>query len=123
MPERSDLVVETLEANGALVIGKSNTPEFGSGANTFNPVFGATLNPWDTRLTCGGSSGGSAVALATGMAWLATGSDIRGSLRIPASFCSVVGLRPSPGLVARGPALDPFDCLTSAPLGQIEVIA
>jgi amidase len=101
---RSDVLVETLEANGAVVIAKSNTPEFGAGANTFNPVFGKTLNPWDTRMTCGGSSGGAAVALATGMAWLAHGSDLGGSLRTPAGFCSVVGLRPSPGRVAHGSA-------------------
>jgi amidase len=86
-----------------VVLAKSNTPEFAAGANTFNPVFGRTLHPWNRLLTCGGSSGGSAVALATGMAWLATGSDLGGSLRTPASFCSVVGLRPSPGRVAHGP--------------------
>lgn len=100
---RSDIAVETLEAKGAVVIAKSNTPEFGAGGNTVNEVFGATLNPWDTRLTCGGSSGGSAVALATGEAWLATGSDMAGSIRYPSAFCSVVGLRPSPGRVAHGP--------------------
>lgn len=100
---RSDLLVEQLEANGAIVLGKSNTPEFGAGGNTVNEVFGATANPWDTRLTCGGSSGGSAVALAAGQAWLATGNDMAGSLRIPGSFCSVVGFRPSPGRVAHGP--------------------
>jgi amidase len=99
----SDIAVETLERNGAIVIGKSNTPEFGAGGNTVNDVFGATLNPWDTRLTSGGSSGGSAVALATGEAWLATGTDMAGSIRYPAAFCSVVGLRPSTGRVAHGP--------------------
>ncbi|NIN65463.1 MAG: amidase, partial [Anaerolineae bacterium] len=83
-PDRSDYLVETLEANGAIVIGKSNTPEFGAGANTFNEVFGPTRNPWKTAVTCGGSSGGSAVALATGEVWLADGSDLGGSLRIPA---------------------------------------
>ena len=108
--ETSDIPVETLERNGALVIAKSNTPEFGAGANTFNEVFGATRNPWNTDLTCGGSSGGAAVAVATGQVWLATGSDLGGSLRTPASFCSVVGLRPSPGRIARsGP--NPFDTL------------
>lgn len=110
--DRSDLMIETLEAQGAIVIGKSNTPEFGAGANTFNPVFGKTLNPWDTRMSCAGSSGGSAVALATGEAWLATGSDLGGSLRTPASFCSVVGLRPSPGRVPAAPRELPFDLLT-----------
>ncbi len=110
--EFSDLVVEKLEESGAIVLGKSNTPEFGAGANTFNEVFGKSRNPWNTELTCGGSSGGSAVALATGQVWLATGSDLGGSLRIPASFCSVVGLRPSPGRVARGPVSMPFDFLS-----------
>jgi amidase len=108
VPERSDIMVEILEDNGAVVIGKSNTPEFGAGANTFNEVFGATRNPWDTRMTCGGSSGGAAVNLATGQAWLATGSDLGGSLRIPAAFSGVVGLRPSPGRVANGPRALPF---------------
>jgi len=100
---RSDILVERLEENGAIVIAKSNTPEFGAGGNTDNDVFGPTLNPWDTRCTCGGSSGGSAVALATGEAWGAVGSDMAGSIRIPSAFSSVVGLRPSPGRVAHGP--------------------
>ncbi len=108
IPERSNFLVELLEANGAVVLGKSNTPEWGAGANTFNEVFGKTVNPWNTALSCGGSSGGSAVALATGMAWLATGSDLGGSLRIPAAFCNVVGLRPSSGRVPHGPGLEPF---------------
>jgi amidase len=112
VPQHSDIVVETLEANGAIPLAMSNTPEFGAGANTFNEVFGETLNPWDTRLNCGGSSGGSAVALATGQVWLATGSDLGGSLRTPASFCSVVGLRPSPGRVASGPGEMRFDTLS-----------
>jgi len=101
VPDGSDAMVETLEANGAIVVGKTNTPEFGHGANTFNEVFGKTRNPWNTAMTCGGSSGGSAVAVATGQTWLATGSDLGCSLRTPAAFCSVVGLRPSPGRVAR----------------------
>jgi len=111
VPTRSDIMVETLEANGAVPLAMSNTPEFGAGANTFNEVFGETLNPWDTRLNAAGSSGGSAVALATGQVWLATGSDLGGSLRTPASFCSVVGLRPSPGRVAAGPGDLRFDML------------
>lgn len=111
VPDRSDVMVETLEANGAIVIGKSNTPEFGHGANTFNEVFGETLNPWDITKTCGGSSGGSAVAVASGQTWLATGSDLGCSLRTPAAFCSVVGLRPSPGRVARAPTRLPYDNL------------
>jgi len=110
--ERDDISVEVLKRNGAIVIGKSNTPEFAAGANTFNEVFGKTLNPWNTDMTCGGSSGGAAVAVATGMSWLATGTDLGGSLRTPASFCSVVGLRPSPGRVAAGPQRDPFQSLS-----------
>lgn len=111
VPERSDLMVEQLEAQGAIVIGKSNTPEFGAGASTFNEVFGRTRNPWNTGRTVGGSSGGSAAALAAGQVWLATGSDLGGSLRIPASFNSVVGLRPGPGRVAHGPSKLPWDTL------------
>ena len=119
VPNRSDYVVETMEQQGAVVLAKSNTPEFGAGANTFDEVFGKTRNPWDTRLTCGSSSGGSAVALATGQVWLASGSDLGGSLRIPASFCSVVGLRPSPGRVANGPRTLPFaTLLVEGPMGR-----
>jgi len=103
VPDRSDLMVEQLEANGGVVYAKSNTPEFGAGANTFNEVFGATRNPWDLSRSAAGSSGGAAVALATGTAWLAHGSDMGGSLRNPASFCGVVGLRPSFGRVAHTP--------------------
>ncbi|HXF66733.1 MAG TPA: amidase [Burkholderiales bacterium] len=97
----SDLVVQRLEANGAIVIGKTNLPEFAAGGNTFNDVFGATRNPWDTRMSASGSSGGSAAALAAGQVWLATGGDFGGSIRTPASFCSIAGLRPSPGMVPR----------------------
>jgi len=103
IPEHSDILVERLEENGGVVYAKSNTPEFGAGANTFNEVFGATRNPWDTSKSAAGSSGGAAVALATGMAWLAHGSDMGGSLRNPASFCGIVGLRPSIGRVAHTP--------------------
>jgi amidase len=103
VPTRSDILVEHLEANGGIVYAMSNTPEFGAGANTFNEVFGATLNPWNTTRSAAGSSGGAAVALATGMAWVAHGSDMGGSLRNPASFCGVVGFRPSIGRVARTP--------------------
>ena len=102
VPAASDCMVDMIEREGGIVYAKSNTPEFGAGANTFNEVFGRTLNPWDTSKSCAGSSGGSAVALATGAAWLATGSDLGGSLRNPASFCSVVGFRPSAGRVAHG---------------------
>ena len=114
VPTRSDIMVETLEARGAVVIGKSNTPEFGAGASTFNEVFGKTRNPWNTEKSVAGSSGGAAAALAAGQAWLATGSDLGGSLRTPASFCSVIGLRPSPGRVARGPTTEPFNSLSVA---------
>jgi amidase len=96
----SDILVENLEDQGGIVYALSNTPEFGSGANTFNEVFGRTLNPWNLKRSAAGSSGGAAVALATGMAWVAHGSDMGGSLRNPASFCGVVGMRPSPGRVA-----------------------
>src|SRR6201991_2942210 len=104
IPEHSDVMVERLEENGGVIYAKSNTPEFGAGANTFNEVFGATRNPWDTSKSAAGSSGGAAVALATGMAWLAHGSDMGGSLRNPASFCGIVGMRPSIGRVAHTPA-------------------
>ena len=104
IPARSDVLVEHLENNGAVIYAKSNTPEFGAGANTFNEVFGRTLNPWDTSKSAAGSSGGAAVALATGTAWLAHGSDMGGSLRNPASFCGIVGLRPSIGRVAHTPS-------------------
>ena len=110
VPVRSDATVSKLEVAGAIPIGKSNTPEW-AGAHTFNPLFGHTLNPWNTELSAGGSSGGSAVALATGMVWLATGNDLGGSLRVPASFNSIVGLRPSPGRVPRGSRLPAFDTL------------
>jgi amidase len=98
--ETSDLLVTHLEGRGGVIYAMSNTPEFGAGAHTFNEVFGMTRNPWNTRLSASGSSGGAAVALATGMAWVAHGSDLGGSLRNPASFCGVVGMRPSPGRVA-----------------------
>jgi len=98
--ETSDLLVTHLEGRGGLVYAMSNTPEFGAGAHTFNEVFGLTRNPWNTALSASGSSGGAAVALATGMAWVAHGSDLGGSLRNPASFCGVTGMRPSPGRVA-----------------------
>jgi amidase len=107
--EQSDIMVERLEANGGIVYAKSNTPEFGTGGNTFNDVFGATRNPYDLSLSAGGSSGGAAAALASGTAWLAQGSDLGGSLRTPASFCGVTSLRPSPGLITTNPGLNPFD--------------
>ena len=99
VPDADERLVAAIRAQGGIVVGKTNTPEFGAGANTTNRVFGATGNPFAPDLTCGGSSGGSAVAVATGMAPLASGSDFGGSLRIPAAFCGVVGFRPSPGTV------------------------
>jgi amidase len=103
VPDMDHLIVEREKAAGAIILGKTNTPEFGAGAQTFNPVFGVTRNPYDLALTCGGSSGGSAVALACGMAALADGSDFGGSLRAPAAWCNVVGMRPSPGRVPAWP--------------------
>ena len=102
VPEKSHPVVERIERKGGIVLGKSNTPEFGAGGSTFNEVFGRTRNPWNTALTCGGSTGGGAVSVATGEVWLAQGTDHGGSLRRPGTYCSVVGLRPSPGRVTRG---------------------
>ncbi|MCP5155788.1 MAG: amidase [Ectothiorhodospiraceae bacterium] len=99
VPAADERMVAAVRAAGAIVIGKTNVPEFGAGANTTNPVYGATGNPLDPKRICGGSSGGSAVALATRMLPLATGSDTGGSLRTPAALCGIVGLRPSPGLV------------------------
>ena len=109
VPAQSDIMVERIEANGGIVYAKSNTPEFGTGGNTFNDVFGATRNPYDLSRSAGGSSGGAAAALASGTAWLAQGSDLGGSLRTPASFCGVTSLRPSPGLVTSNPGMTPFD--------------
>lgn len=100
----SDPLVLRLEARGGLVMGKTNTPEMGAGGNTFNAVFGPSRNPWNTALTPGGSSGGAAAALASGSLWLCQGSDYAGSLRTPANFCGIVGLRPSLGLVGGGMA-------------------
>ena len=102
VPAKSNPLVERIERKGGVVIAKSNTPEFGAGGSTFNEVFGRTRNPWNTSLTCGGSTGGGAVSLATGEVWLSHGSDHGGSLRRPGTYCSVVGLRPSPGRVTRG---------------------
>ncbi|HVH25295.1 MAG TPA: amidase [Vicinamibacterales bacterium] len=103
VPTRDALIVTRIRAAGAITCGKTNTPEFGAGSQTFNSVFGATRNPYDVTRTCGGSSGGAAVALACGMVPIADGSDTGGSLRNPAAFCNVVGLRPSPGRVPGNP--------------------
>ncbi|MEQ9642482.1 MAG: amidase [Alphaproteobacteria bacterium] len=102
VPDKSHPLVARIERNGGIVIAKSNTPEWGAGGSTFNEVFGRTTNPWNTSLTPAGSTGGGAAALAAGEVWLAHGSDHGGSLRRPATYCSVVGLRPSPGRVTRG---------------------
>ena len=103
VPDEDGLVVQRLKAAGAIVVGKTNTPEFGAGGNTFNALFGATRNPWNTALSCGGSSGGGAVAVATGMGPIAQGTDLGGSLRTPAAFCGVLGFRTTPGLVPTHP--------------------
>jgi len=104
VPAEDALVVRRLRAAGAVILGKTNCPEFAAGGNTFNEVFGRTRNPWDVTKSAGGSTGGGAAGLATGMIALAEGTDLGGSLRIPASFCGVVGLRPSVGLVPTHPA-------------------
>lgn len=112
VPSEDSLIVERLRNAGAVVVGKTNTPEFGAGSQTFNPVFGSTLNPFDRTKTCGGSSGGAAVALATGMLPIADGSDMGGSLRNPASFCNIVGLRTSPGRVPIWPSATAWSTLS-----------
>ncbi len=119
VPDADDNMVANVRGEGAVFVGKTNTPEFGAGAQTTNRVYGATGNPFDPAKTCAGSSGGSAVALATGQAILATGSDYAGSLRTPAAFCGVVGFRPSPGMVPgskRAVSLNPFSVL--GPMGR-----
>ncbi len=108
VPDFDDAHVAVMRAAGGVTVGKTNTPEFGAGSQTFNEVFGATRNPWDDTRTCGGSSGGAAVALATGMVAVADGSDMGGSLRNPAAFCGIVGLRPTPGRVGRWPVAAPW---------------
>src|SRR5437762_9757387 len=113
VPDQDALLVERLRAAGAVTLGKTNTPEFGAGSQTFNEVFGRTLNPYDLTKTCGGSSGGAAVALACGMVPIADGSDTGGSLRNPAAFCNVVGLRTAVGRVPPWP--------TDAPWGTLSV--
>ncbi len=114
VPDVDSIVVQRLAAAGAVMVGKTNTPEFGAGSQTFNPVFGATRNPYDLGKTCGGSSGGAAAALACGMIPIADGSDLGGSLRNPASFCNVVGLRPSAGRVPNWPSFSGWFSLSVA---------
>jgi amidase len=119
VPDEDALIVERLRRAGAITVGKTNAPEFGAGSQTFNEVFGETLNPYDTTRTCGGSSGGAAVALACGMVPIADGSDMGGSLRNPASFCNVVGFRPSLGRVPSWPTQAAFFTLsTEGPMAR-----
>jgi amidase len=112
VPAQDALLITRIRRAGAVTLGKTNTPEFGAGSQTFNPVFGATRNPYDLSKTCGGSSGGAAVALACGMLPIADGSDMGGSLRNPAAFCSVVGFRTSPGRVPRVPSTSSWNTLS-----------
>ncbi len=117
VPTQDHVIVERLRAAGAILFGKTNTPEFATGAQTFNPIFGATRNPYDLSKTSGGSSGGAAAAVASGMLPFADGSDLGSSVRNPASFCNVVGLRPTPGRVPNWPFPNAWDTLWS--LGPI----
>ena len=112
VPSEDHAIVERLSGAGAILIGKTNTPEFGAGSQTFNEVFGATKNPYDTTKTCGGSSGGAGVAVACGMLPFADGSDLAASLRNPGNYCNVVGFRPTPGRVPSWPVADGWDTLS-----------
>ncbi|HYN72585.1 MAG TPA: amidase family protein, partial [Nakamurella sp.] len=112
VPDTDDLVIERMRAAGVITLGKTNIPEFAAGGHTFNEVFGVTRNPYDLSVTAGGSSGGAAAALATGMHPLADGNDMGGSLRLPAGYCNVVGLRPTAGRVPVYPTSDGFVGLT-----------
>jgi amidase len=119
VPAADDLLVERIRDAGAIMLGKTNTPEFGAGSHTFNPVFGVTRNPYDLNRSAGGSSGGAAAALASGMLPVADGSDLGGSLRNPAAFCNVVGFRPSPGRVPSWPSFDVWDAMSvDGPMGR-----
>ena len=120
IPDADSLMVQRIRAAGAIIIGKTNTPEFGLGSHSYNPVYGVTRNPYDTSVSAGGSSGGAAVALATGMLPLADGSDMMGSLRNPAAWNNVYGFRPSYGLVPDDPAGDSFlhQLSTSGPMAR-----
>lgn len=109
VPDADELIVERIRGAGAITIGKTNVPEWAAGSHTFNPIFGTTVNPYDKTRSAGGSSGGAAAALASGMVALADGSDMGGSLRNPASFCNVVGLRPSLGRVPQWPAANAWE--------------
>src|SRR5438094_7387415 len=119
IPTEDDLIVERLRRAGAITIGKTNTPEFGAGSQTFNTVFGATRNPYDLTKTCGGSSGGAAVAVACGMLPFADGSDLAARLRNLGNFCNVVRFRPTPGRVPNWPAVNGWQTLSTAgPMGR-----
>ncbi|MFI5055749.1 MAG: amidase [Actinomycetota bacterium] len=118
VPERDEPFVVRVREAGAVMLGKTNTPEFGAGSHTFNAVFGPTRNPHDLSKSAGGSSGGAAAALASGMVPIADGSDLGGSLRNPASFCGVVGFRPSVGLVPSWPEADPEDLSVDGPMAR-----
>jgi amidase len=119
VPDQDELIVERFKAAGAIVVGKTNTPEFGAGSQTFNEVFGETLNPYDLSRTCGGSSGGAGVALATRMLPIVSGGDLGGSLRNPGSFCNVVGFRTSPGRVPTWPGrLGWWSLSVKGPMGR-----
>ena len=112
VPAQSHVLVDRLSAAGAILIGKTNTPEFGAGSQTFNKVFGATRNPYDLSKTCGGSSGGAAAAVAAGLLPFADGSDLAASLRNPGNYCNLVGLRPTPGRVPSWPVANAWDTLS-----------
>ena len=112
VPKEDALLVERLKAAGAITLGKTNTPEFGAGSNTFNAVFGATRNPYDLTRTAGGSSGGAGAAVACGMLPFADGSDLAASLRNPGNYCNVVGFRPTPGRVPQWPGGDAWNTLS-----------
>ena len=117
VPETDSVLVERLTAAGTITLGKTNTPEFGAGSQTFNAVFGATKNPYDLTRTCGGSSGGGAAAVACGMLPFADGSDLAASLRNPGNYCNIVGFRPTPGRVASWPNANAWD--TQSTLGPM----
>src|SRR5258706_1394951 len=112
IPDENHLLVDRLSQAGAITLGKTNTPEFGAGSQTFNAVFGATRNPYDLSKTCGGSSGGGAVAVACGMLPFADGSDLAASLRNPGNYCNVLGFRPTPGRVPNFPVANAWDTLS-----------
>ena len=119
VPVNDELVVARMREAGAIRVGKTNVPEFAAGSHTFNPIFGVTRNPYPLDRSAGGSSGGAVAALAAGLIPVAEGSDMGGSLRNPAAFCNVVGLRPTPGRVPTHPAVNGFSTLSvQGPMGR-----